>query len=153
MSENLVASPQEQTGTATAVPCCTGQKRTASLRHKIDRLAQQHFGGATSLGHMTALAPTAPNLVDPCRSRAFPRIQYFRAFKTCHLHSSGGLLVKPVTRRRSVSNLEAGDQRGRTAQAAQTMQCCFKRMFKFRCSNFTGSHVGVCKPTTSSHQR
>lgn len=144
---------QEQTGTATAVPCCTGQKRTASLRHTIDRLAQQHFGVATSLGHMTALAPTAPNLVDLCRSRSFPRIQYFRAFKTCHLHSSGGLLVKPVTKRRSVSNLKAGDQSGRTAQAAETMQCCFKRMCRFICFNFTGSHVGFCKLTTSSHQR
>ena len=144
---------QEQTGTATAVPCCTGQKRTASLRHTIDRLAQQHFGVATSLGHMTALAPTAPNLVDLCRSRAFLRIQYFRAFKTCHLHSSVGLLVKPVTKRRSVSNLKAGDQSGRTAQAAETMQCCFKRMCRFICFNFTGSHVGFCKLTTSSHQR
>jgi len=106
-----------------------------------------------SLGHMTALAPTAPNFVDPCRSRALPRIQYFQAFRTCHLHSSGGLLFKPVTKRRSVSNLRAGDQSGRTAQAAETMQRCFKRMFEFKCSDFTGSHVGFCKLTTSSHQR
>ena len=60
---------------------------------------------AASFGHMTALAPTAPNLVDPCWSRALPR-QYSRALSTCHLHSSGGLFFKPVTTRRSVSSLK-----------------------------------------------
>jgi len=94
---------------------CRAAQGTASSTD----LRSINFGVATSFEHMTALAPKAPNPVDPCRSRATPW-EYSRAFSTCHLHSAGGLFVKAVTTRRSVSNLKIGDQSGHTAQVAET---------------------------------
>ena len=97
--------------------CLAAQGKSALRRcgTKSTDLRSSNIGVATSFGHMTALAPTAPNLVDPCRSSAFPW-QYSRAFSTCHLDRSGGLFPKPVTTRRSVSNLKNGDQSVRTAK-------------------------------------